>query len=111
MNRFLLGVATGAALIYFFDSERGELRRTKASNWISQYVNADTMEQARHATQSTMEQARHATQSTMQQARSLTGQVSEQVNQMRSSRRSTTPATSESAAANNASKASASAQN
>lgn len=110
MNRFLWGIATGAALIYFFDSERGETRRMKASNWISQYVNADTMEQARHATQTTMEQARHATQSTMQQARSLTGQVSEQVSQLRSSRRSATPATGASAASNNATKTPASAQ-
>jgi gas vesicle protein len=104
MNRLLLGVAVGAALVYFFDSERGETRRMKASNWISQYVNADTVEQAR-------EQARQATHSTMQQARSLTGQVSEQVSQLRSGRRATTPASNNASTANNATKTPASAQN
>lgn len=79
MNRLLLGAAIGGALVYFFDNERGEARRMRASNWISQYVNSDTMEQAKQATQATV-----------QQARSLTGQVSDQVNQLRSGRRSTT---------------------
>lgn len=99
MNRLLWGAAIGGALVYFFDRENGEVRRMRVSNWISQYVNADTMEQARQATQSTMEQAR-----------SLTGQVSEQVSQMRSGRRAATSATSDTAAANNATKAAASAQ-
>lgn len=77
MNRFLVGAAIGAALVYFLDTDRGEARRLRASNWISQYVNADTMEQARTATRSTVEQAR-----------ALKGQVTEQVNQLRSNRRS-----------------------
>lgn len=102
MNRFLLGIAAGAALVYFFDAEHGENRRMKASNWVSQYVNADTMQQARQATQATMQQARQATQSTMQQARSLTGQMSDQVNQLRSGRRSSSAATSDSLATDNA---------
>ncbi len=76
MNRLLLGVAIGAALVYFFDSEQGESRRTRASSWMSQYVNADTVEQARQATQATV-----------QQARSLTEQVSSQVSQLRTGRR------------------------
>lgn len=96
MNRFLLGAAIGGALVYFFDNERGESRRLRASNWISQYVNSDTMEQAKQATQATV-----------QQARSLTGQVSDQVNQIRSGRRSTT---STATSVNNSTKASAGAQ-
>lgn len=96
MNRILLGAAIGGALVYFFDNERGEARRMRASNWVSQYVNSDTMDQARQATQATV-----------QQARSLTGQVSDQVNQLRSGRRSTaTSATS----VNNSTKTSAGAQ-
>ena len=91
MNRFLLGIAAGAALVYFFDAEHGESRRMKASNWVGQYVNADTMQQARQATQSTV-----------QQARSLTGQMSDQVNQLRSGRRSSSAATSDSLATDNA---------
>jgi hypothetical protein len=77
MNRFLWGAAIGAALLYYLDAERGESRRMRASNWISQYVNADTMEQARSTTRSTVEQAR-----------ALKGQVTDQVNQLRSNRRS-----------------------
>lgn len=96
MNRFLVGAAIGGALVYFFDNERGEARRMRASNWVSQYVNSDTMEQAKQATQATV-----------QQARSLTGQVSDQVNQLRSGRRSTSATT---ASVNNSTKAPAGAQ-
>ena len=96
MNRILLGAAIGGALVYFFDNERGEARRMRASNWVSQYVNSDTVDQARQATQATV-----------QQARSLTGQVSDQVNQLRSGRRSTTTSA---ASANNSTKTSAGAQ-
>ena len=92
MNRFLVGAAIGAALVYFLDADRGEARRLRASNWISQYVNTDTMEQARSASRSTMEQARSASRSTMEQARTLKGQVTEQVNQLRSNRRSSSAA-------------------
>ncbi len=81
MNRVLLGVAIGAALMYFFDTERGEARRIRAAEWTRQYINADTITQARQATQ-------QATQATVRQAKSLSGQVSDQVNQMRASRRS-----------------------
>lgn len=79
MNRILLGAAIGAALVYFFDVERGEARRQKLGDWAGQYVNSDTMDQARQAGQATMDQAR-----------SLTNQVSNQVNQLRSGRRSST---------------------
>ncbi|HEX8995668.1 MAG TPA: YtxH domain-containing protein [Ktedonobacterales bacterium] len=96
MNRILLGAAIGAALVYYLDNERGEARRMRASNWISQYVNSDTMEQARQATQATV-----------QQAKSLTGQVTDQVNQLRSGRRSTTTT---GASLSNSTKSSASAQ-
>lgn len=96
MNRILLGAAVGAALVYFLDVERGEARRMRASNWASQYINSDTMDQARQATQATM-----------QQAKALTGQVTDQVNQLRSGRRSTTTT---GASLNNSTKASASAQ-
>lgn len=96
MNRMLLGAAVGAALMYFFDTERGELRRQRASNWASQYVNSDTMDQARQAGQATMEQAR-----------ALTNQVSNQVNQLRAGRKSTTSGVS---TASNSKMASASSQ-
>lgn len=87
MNRILLGAAIGAALVYFFDVERGEDRRSRAADWTRQYVNADTITQARQATQ-------QASQATVRQAKSLTGQVTDQVNQLRTGRRSTatTPA-------------------
>jgi len=77
MNRIFIGAAIGAALVYFLDSERGEARRTQFSNWATQYVNGDTVQQARQAGQATI-----------QQAKSLTGQVGDQVNQLRSGRRS-----------------------
>ena len=77
MNRIIMGAAIGAALVYFLDTERGEARRTRFSNWATQYVNGDTMQQARQAGQATI-----------QQAKSLTGQVGDQVNQLRSGRRS-----------------------
>lgn len=96
MNRLFLGVAIGAALTYYLDSERGETRRARATNWLSQYVNSDTMEQARHATQATV-----------QQARSLTGQVSDQVSQLRSGRRT---GTNGPVSTNNSTKSPASAQ-
>ncbi len=96
MNRFLLGAAIGAAIVYFFDVERGEARRTQVSDWAGQYVNSDTMDQARQAGQATM-----------QQARSLGNQVGSQVNQLRSGRRTSTDGA---ASANNSTKASASAQ-
>ncbi|HEX8732568.1 MAG TPA: YtxH domain-containing protein [Ktedonobacterales bacterium] len=76
MNRFLIGAAIGAALVYFLDVERGAARRERASNWISQYVNADTMDQARQATRATA-----------QRAQTVKGQITEQVNQLRASRR------------------------
>ena len=97
MNRLLVGAAIGAALMYFFDTERGETRRQRASNWASQYVNADTMDQARQAGQATVEQAR-----------ALTNQVSNQVSQLRSGRKSTT--TSGVSTASNSKMASASSQ-
>ncbi|HET9111344.1 MAG TPA: YtxH domain-containing protein [Ktedonobacterales bacterium] len=96
MNRMLLGAAIGAALVYFFDVERGEMRRQRASNWASQYVNSDTMDQARQAGQATMEQAR-----------ALTNQVSNQVSQLRSGRKSSTTGVS---TASNSKMASASSQ-
>ena len=79
MNRILLGAAIGAALVYFLDAEHGEARRTRASDWASQYINSDTMDQARQAGQATI-----------QQARSLTNQVGAQVNQIRTGRKTTT---------------------
>jgi hypothetical protein len=96
MNRILLGAALGAALVYFLDIERGEARRTRASDWASQYINSDTMDQARQAGQATI-----------QQARSLTNQVGNQVNQLRAGRRSSS---NSGVSANNATRASASAQ-
>ena len=77
MNRFLLGAAIGAALVYFLDVEHGAVRRQRASDFASQYINSDTMDQARQAGRSTMNQAR-----------SLTNSVSNQVSQLRN-RRST----------------------
>ena len=82
MFRFLLGVSVGAALVYFLDLERGADRRTQASAWARQYVNADTIEQAR---QTTMTQARSLGQQISQQA----GAVSDRVSQYRASRRDT----------------------
>lgn len=96
MNRLLLGAAIGAALVYFFDVERGETRRQRAGNWASQYINSDTMDQARQAGQATMDQAR-----------ALTNQVSNQVNQLRAGRKSSTTGVS---AASNSKMASASSQ-
>jgi len=81
MNRILLGVAIGAALAYFLDAERGESRRQRAADFASQYINADTMDQAREAGRSTMNQARSLTNS-------VTSSVGSQVNQLRN-RRST----------------------
>lgn len=96
MNRMLLGAAIGAALVYFLDSEHGEARRQRASSWVSQYVNSDTIDQARQAGQATVEQAR-----------SLTNQVGNQVSQLRSGRRSTNGSVS---TASNSKMASASSQ-
>lgn len=90
MNRILLGAAIGAALVYFFDVERGEDRRRRTADWGRQYINSDTLSQARQATQ-------QATQSTVRQARALTGQVSDSVNQLRSRRSSDTTPSYESA--------------
>ena|SRR5512146_2336897 len=79
MLRFLLGVAFGAALAYFLDTERGAARRAQANSWLREYVNADTIEQAR---QTTMSQARNLGQQISQQA----GVVTDRVNQYRSTR-------------------------
>lgn len=84
MLRFLLGVSVGAALVYFLDVERGADRRTQASSWARQYVNADTIEQAR---QTTVNQARSLGQQISQQA----GAVGDRVSQYRSSRRDNAP--------------------
>ena len=78
MNRILLGAAIGAALVYFLDVERGESRRQRAADFAGQYINADTMDQAREAGRSTMNQAR-----------SLTNSVGSQVSQLRNRRSST----------------------
>jgi gas vesicle protein len=83
MNRILLGAAIGAAIVYFFDTERGETRRNRAANWGRQYINSDTVEQAKQATQATV-----------RQAKSLTGQMTDQVSQLRSGRRSSNTSTS-----------------
>jgi hypothetical protein len=81
MNRILLGAAIGAALVYFLDVERGAARRQRASDFASQYVNADTMDQARQAGRSTMNQARSLTNS-------VTNSVGSQVSQLRNRRSS-----------------------
>ncbi len=81
MNRILLGVVIGAALAYFLDVERGESRRQRAADFAGQYINADTMDQAREAGRSTMNQARSLTNS-------VTSSVGSQVSQLRN-RRST----------------------
>ena len=96
MFRFLLGIGVGAALVYYLDTERGPARRTETSVWMRQYINPDTMEQAR---QTTVSQARNLGQQLSQQAGAVSGRVS----QYRSSRRadttrSTTPDTTQSAA-------------
>lgn len=83
MNRILLGAAIGAAVVYFFDVERGEIRRNRATDWGRQYINSDTMTQAKQATQATV-----------RQAKSLTGQMTDQVSQLRSGRRSSNTSTS-----------------
>ncbi len=80
MFRFLTGIGIGVALIYYLDPERGAERRTKANAWLRQYVNADTIEQAR---QTTVSQARNLGQQISQQA----GAVTDKVNQYRTSRR------------------------
>jgi hypothetical protein len=80
MFRFLLGVGFGAALVYFLDTERGAARRTQTSAWVRQYVNPDTIEQAR---QTTLSQARNLGQQISQQA----GVVTDKMSQYRSSRR------------------------
>lgn len=80
MLRFLLGVGVGAALIYYLDVERGEARRAKANTWMRQYVNSDTIAQAR---QTTVSQARNLGQQIGQQASA----VGDRVSQYRSSRR------------------------
>jgi gas vesicle protein len=81
MFRFLIGVACGAALAYYMDAERGSSRRAQTSEWLRQYINSDTIEQAR---QTTMSQARNLGQQISQQA----GVVSDRVNQYRSRRES-----------------------
>lgn len=80
MFRFLLGVSAGAALVYFLDAEHGAERRAQANAWARQYINPDTMEQAR---QTTLSQARNLGQQISQQA----GAVTDKVNQYRASRR------------------------
>ncbi len=80
MFRFMLGIGVGAALIYYLDPERGAERRTKANTWLRQYVNSETIEQAR---QTTLSQARNIGQQISQQA----GSVTDRVNQYRTSRR------------------------
>jgi hypothetical protein len=80
MFRFLLGVSVGAALVYFLDAERGAERRAQAGSWAQQYVNADTIEQAR---QTTVNQARTLGQQVSQRASAVSGRVS----QYRASRR------------------------
>jgi len=82
MNRILLGAAIGAALVYFFDVEHGPARRQRASDFASQYINSDTMDQAREAGRSTINQARSLTNQ-------VTNSLSNQVSQLRN-RRSTT---------------------
>lgn len=79
MFRFMMGITVGAALAYFLDAERGPTRRAQANTWLRQYVNADSIEQAR---QTTMSQARNLGQQISQQA----GAVSGRVNQYRSRR-------------------------
>jgi hypothetical protein len=80
MLRFLLGVGVGAALVYYFDVEHGANRRTQASEWMRQYVNSDTISQAR---QTTMNQARTLGQQISQQA----GAVNDRIGQYRTDRR------------------------
>lgn len=80
MLRFLLGVSVGAALIYYLDAERGANRRTQANDWMRQYVNSDTISQAR---QTTMNQARTLSQQISQQA----GAVNDRIGQYRADRR------------------------
>jgi gas vesicle protein len=80
MFRFLVGVGVGAAIVYFLDAERGEARRTRTNAWVRQYVNPDTIEQAR---QTTVKQARSISQQVSQQA----GAVGDRVSQYRASRR------------------------
>jgi hypothetical protein len=82
MLRFLLGVGVGAALIYYLDTERGAERRAQVNGWARQYVNSDTIEQAR---QTTMNQARALGEQVKQGA----NQVTDRVSQYRSSRRNT----------------------
>lgn len=80
MFRFLLGMGVGAALVYYLDTERGAARRTKTNAWVRQYVNPDTLEQAR---QTTVNQARNLGQQISLQA----GVVTDKVSQYRSSHR------------------------
>ncbi|HEX9038736.1 MAG TPA: hypothetical protein VF808_17270 [Ktedonobacterales bacterium] len=83
MMRFLIGVGVGAALVYYLDQERGAARRAKANTWMRQYVNQDTMEQAR---QTTVSQARAIREQISQQA----GAVNDRVAQYRAERRAAT---------------------
>jgi len=80
MFRFLLGIGVGAALVYYLDTEHGAARRTKTNAWMRQYINPDTLEQAR---QTTVSQARNLGQQISQQA----GVVTDKVSQYRSSHR------------------------
>ena len=72
MFRFMMGITVGAALAYFLDAERGPTRRAQANAWLRQYVNADSIEQAR---QTTMSQARNLGQQISQQAGAVSGRV------------------------------------
>lgn len=74
MFRFLLGIGVGAAIVYFLDAEHGEERRARTNAWVRQYVNSDSIEQARHTT---VQQARNLGQQVSQQAEAVSGRVSQ----------------------------------